>query len=87
MRQENLNQNRKNYWLTVFIRHPTTCTFLHDDRINFNIHKDVLWDLDVNPTSETWFSNKYIEDENLKKYTKRDYNLQVMKWHMILDNT
>ena len=37
------------------------------DRINFNIHKDVFRYLDVNSTSETWFPNKYIEDEIKKK--------------------
>ena len=44
--------------------------FLHDDRINFNIHKYVFIDLDVNPTPETWFPNKYIEDEIKKKVDK-----------------
>ena len=42
-------------------------TFLHDDRINFNIHKNVFRDLDVDLTSETWFPNKYIEVEINKK--------------------
>ena len=28
-------------------------TFIHDDRINFNIHKNVFRDLEVDPTSET----------------------------------
>ena len=27
-------------------------------------------DLDVNPTSETWFPNKYIEDKIRKKVDK-----------------
>ena len=27
-------------------------------------------DLDVNPTSKTWFPNKYIEDEIKKKVDK-----------------
>ena len=38
-------------------------------------------------TSNNWFPNKYIEDEIKKKVEKRENNLQVMKWHMILDNT
>ena len=42
---------------------PRRVTFLHGNRINFNIHKDVFRYLDVNSTSETWFPNKYIEDE------------------------
>ena len=49
---------------------PRRVTFLHDDRINFNIHKNVFRDLDVDPTSETWFPNKYIEAEIKKKLDK-----------------
>ena len=49
---------------------PRRVIFLHDDRINFNIHKNVFKYLDVNPTSETWFPNKYIEDEIKKKRGK-----------------
>ena len=45
---------------------PRHVTFLHDNQINFNIHKNVFRDLDADPTSETWFTNKYIED-NIKK--------------------
>ena len=46
---------------------PRRVTFLHDDRMNFNIHKNVFRDLDGISTSETWFPNKYIEDEIKKK--------------------
>ena len=46
---------------------PQRVRFLHDDRINFNIHKNVLIYLDGISTSETWFPNKYIEDEIKKK--------------------
>ena len=42
---------------------PKRVTFLHDNRINFNIHKNMFIYLDVNSASETWFPNKYIEDE------------------------
>ena len=49
---------------------PQRVTFLHDEWINFNIHKNVFRDLDVNSTSETWFPNKYIEDEIKKKVGK-----------------
>ena len=42
---------------------PRRVTFLHDDWINFNIQKKVFRDLYVDPTSETWFPNKYIEAE------------------------
>ena len=45
-------------------------TFFHEDRINFNIHKNVFRDLDVNSTSETWFPNKYIEYDINKKVDK-----------------
>ena len=66
---------------------PRRVTFLHDDQINFNIHKNVFRDLNVDPKSETWFLNKYIEDEIKKKLEKQEDNLKVMKWNMILDNT
>ena len=49
---------------------PWRVRFLHDDRINFNIHKNVLRDLDGISSSETWFPNKYIEDEIKKKVDK-----------------
>ena len=49
---------------------PRRVRFLHDDRINFNIHKNVLRDLDGISTSETWFPNKYIEDDIKKKVDK-----------------
>ena len=49
---------------------PRRVTFIHDDRMNFNIHKNVSRDLDGIPTSETWFPNKYIEDEIKKKVDK-----------------
>ena len=39
--------------------------------MNFNIHKNVFRDLNANPTSETWFQNKYIEDEIKKKVDKK----------------
>ena len=46
---------------------PLRVAFLHDYLINFNMHKNVFRDLYVNSTSETWFPNKYIEDEIKKK--------------------
>ena len=46
---------------------PRRVTFLHENRINFNIHKNMFRYLYVNSTSETWFPNKYIEDEIKKK--------------------
>ena len=45
-------------------------TFLHDDRINLNIHKNVFRNLYVDPTSENWFPDKYIEAEIKKKLDK-----------------
>ena len=44
--------------------------FLHDDRMNLNIHKNVFRDLDGISTSKTWFLNKYIEDKIKKKADK-----------------
>ena len=49
---------------------PRSVTFLHDDRMNFNIQKNVFRDLDGISTPETWFPNKYIEDEIKKKVDK-----------------
>ena len=49
---------------------PRRVTFLHDDRMNLNIHKNASRDLDGISTSETWFPSKYIEDEIKKKVDK-----------------
>ena len=38
--------------------------------MNFNIYKNVFSDLDGISTSETWFLNKYIEDDIKKKVDK-----------------
>ena len=70
MRHENLKQTRKNIGLQCLHTISRRVTFLHDDRINFNIHKNVFIDLDGISTSETWFPNKYIEDEIKKKVDK-----------------
>ena len=40
---------------------PRCVTFIHDNRIKFNIHKNVFINLDFDSTSETWFPNKYID--------------------------
>ena len=71
MRQENLKHNRKKHiGLQCLHTIPRRVTFIHDDRINFNIQQNVFRDLDVYQTSETWFPNKYIEDEIKKKGDK-----------------
>ena len=44
-------------------------------------------DLDGISTSETWFPNKYIEDEIKKKVDKTRDELSSDEWHMILENT
>ena len=49
---------------------PLHVTFLHGDRINLNIHKNVLRNLHDVPISENWFPNKYIESEIKKKLYK-----------------
>ena len=46
---------------------PRRVTFLHDDRMNLNIQKNVFRDLDGISTSETCFPNKYIDGEIKKK--------------------
>ena len=49
---------------------PRRVTFLHDDRINFNTQKNVFRDLDGISTSETFFPNKFIDDEIKKRVDK-----------------
>ena len=49
---------------------PRRVTFIHDDRMNFNTNKNVFRDLDGISASETWFPNKYIENEINKKVDK-----------------
>ena len=49
---------------------PRRATFIHEDRMNLNIQKNVFRDLDGISTSENWFPNKYIEDEIKKKVDK-----------------
>ena len=46
-------EQKKTIGLQCLYTIPRRVTFLHDDRINLNIHKNVFRDLDVNPTSET----------------------------------
>ena len=49
---------------------PRRVTFLHDNRMNLNIHKNVFRDLYGISTSETWFPKKYIEVDIKKKVDK-----------------
>ena len=70
MSQENLKQIRKTIGLQCLQTIPRRVTFLHDDRINLNIHKNVFRNLYVDPTSENWFPNKYIVAEIKKKLEK-----------------
>ena len=51
-------EQKQNIGLHCLYTIPRRVTFLHDDRINFNIHKNVFRDLNVNSTSETWFLKK-----------------------------
>ena len=44
---------KKNIGLQCLHTIPQRVTFLHEDRINFNITKNVLRNLYVDPTSET----------------------------------
>ena len=67
---------KKNIGLKCLHTIPRRVTFIHDDRINFNIHKNVFSDLDGISTSKTWFLNKYIEDETKKKVDKTRYQLE-----------
>ena len=63
-------QQKQTIGLQCLYTIPRRVKFLYDDQINFNIHKNVCRDLYVNSTSETWFPNKYIEDEIKKKVDK-----------------
>ena len=49
---------------------PRRVTFIHDDRINFNTQRNVFRDLDGISTSETFFPNKFIDDEIKKRVDK-----------------
>ena len=49
---------------------PRRVTFLHDNRINLNMHKNVFRNLHDVPTSENWYPSKYIEAEIKKKLDK-----------------
>ena len=70
MSQENLKQIRKTIGLQCLQTIPRRVTFIHDYRINLNIHKNVSRNLYVDPTSENWFPNKYIEADIKKKLDK-----------------
>ena len=63
-------EQKKTIGLQCLYTIPRRVTFLHDDRINFNIHKNVFRYLDINSTSKTWFPKKYIEYEIKKKVDK-----------------
>ena len=52
---------KKNTGLQCLQTIPQRVTFIHDDRINLNIHKNVFNNLHDVPTSEHWFPNKHIE--------------------------
>ena len=60
-------EQKQNIGLQCLYTIPRQVRFLHDDRINLNIQKNVFRDLDGISTSENWFPNKYIEDEIKKK--------------------
>ena len=49
---------------------PRRVTFIHDNQINLNMHKNVFSNLHDVPTSENWFPNKHIEAEIKKKLDK-----------------
>ena len=71
MSQENLKQIRKKtIGLKCLQTIPRRVTFLHDDRINLNIYKNVFSNLHHVPTSKNWFPNKYTEVDIKKKLEK-----------------
>ena len=68
MSQENQNQTRKEtIGLQCLQTIPRRVTFRHDNRINFNIYKNVFRNLYVDAISENCFPNKYIEADIKKK--------------------
>ena len=71
MSQENLKQIRKK---TISLQSlqtiPRRVTFIHDDQINLNTHKNMFSNLHDVPTLENWFPNKYIESEIKNKLDK-----------------
>ena len=60
-------EQKKNIGLQCLHTIPRRVTFLHYDQINFNIHNNVFRNLYVDPTSETWFPNKYMKLRSRKK--------------------
>ena len=49
---------------------PRRVTFPNDNQMNINTQKNVFRDLDGISTSQTFFSNKYIDDDIKKKIDK-----------------
>ena len=78
---------RKTIGLQFLHTIPRRVTFIHDDQINLNMHKNVFRNLYVDTTSETWFPNKHIKAEIKKQLDKKEDKLQVMEWKMRLDIT
>ena len=78
---------KKTIGLQCLLTIPRRVTFIHDDWINLNIHKNVFRNLYVDPTSENWFLNKYIEAEIKKKLDKTRGQLASDKIKMRLDIT
>ena len=63
-------EQEKNIGLQCLHTIPRRVTFIHDNRINLNIYKNVFRNLYVDPKSETWFPNKHIEADIKKKVDK-----------------
>ena len=71
MSRENIKQIRKKTIGLQCLQTIQLCvTFLHGDRINLNIHKNLFSNLHDVPTSENCFPNKYIQAEIKKKLCK-----------------
>ena len=66
---------------------PRRVKFIHDDQINFNNQKNVFRDLDGTSTSVNVFLKHLLMMTSRKDYTKQHINLQVIKWHVILEIT
>ena len=63
-------QQKQTIGLQCLYTIPRRVRVLHDNRINFNMHKNEFRYLDGISTSETWFLNKYIEYDIKKKVDK-----------------
>ena len=70
MSQGNTKHPRKKIELQYYLTIPRRVTFIYDNQIDLNKHKDVLKYLNEVSPSDYWFPYKYIDAEVNKKLDK-----------------